>query len=106
MNDFAAIDFEIANYEPSSICSVGVVIVREGQIAEKIYRLIRPEPEWYLWRFTQIHGLTAEDTENEKVFPHVWEEIAQKIEGLPLVAHIVIGFYVHRAIWRKRGCIP
>jgi DNA polymerase-3 subunit epsilon len=87
MTDFAAIDFEIANREPSSVCSVGVVIVRDGQIVEKIYRLIRPEPEWYLWRFTQIHGLSDADTENEKVFPHVWAEIASKIESLPLVAH-------------------
>ena len=27
MKDFAAIDFETANYERSSVCSVGVVIV-------------------------------------------------------------------------------
>jgi DNA polymerase-3 subunit epsilon len=87
MTDFAAIDFEIANYERSSVCSVGVVIVRGGLITEKIYRLIRPEPEWYLWRFTQVHGLTAADTENEKSFPHVWKEIEPRIAGLPLVAH-------------------
>ena len=87
MIDFAVVDFETANHYRSSVCSVGVVIVRNGQIAEKIYRLIRPEPEWYLWRFTQIHGLTEKDTENEKVFPHVWEEIEPKIAGLPLVAH-------------------
>jgi len=43
--NFAAIDFETANHCRSSVCSVGVVIVRDGQIAEKIYRLIRPEPE-------------------------------------------------------------
>ena len=30
MKDFAAIDFETANYERSSVCSVGVVIVRDG----------------------------------------------------------------------------
>jgi len=87
MTDFAAIDFEIANHHRSSVCSVGIVIVRNGQIVDRIYRLIRPEPEWYLWRFTQIHGLTADDTENEKVFPHVWAEIEPKIAGLPLVAH-------------------
>ena len=87
MTDFAAIDFEIANYHHSSVCSVGVVIVRNGAIVEKIYRLINPEPDWYLWRFTQIHGLTAADTQNAKVFPFVWEEIAPKIEGLPLIAH-------------------
>jgi len=87
MTNFAAIDFEIANHYRSSVCSVGVVIVRDGQIVDKIYRLIRPEPEWYWWRFTQIHGLTAEDTENEKPFPHVWAEIEPKIADLPLVAH-------------------
>jgi len=87
MTNFAAIDFEIANHHRSSVCSVGVVIVRNGQIVDKIYRLIYPEPDWYLWRFTQIHGLTAEDTENEKPFPQVWAEIEPKIAGLPLVAH-------------------
>jgi DNA polymerase-3 subunit epsilon len=87
MTDFAAIDFEIANHYHSSVCSVGVVIVRGGQIVDKIYRLIHPEPEWHWWRFTQIHGLTAEDTENAKSFPKVWKEIEPKIAGLPLVAH-------------------
>ena len=87
ITDFAAIDFEIANYYRSSVCSVGVVVVRNRQIVDKIYRLIRPEPEWYWYRFTQIHGLTAGDTENEKVFPYVWAEIDPKIADLPLVAH-------------------
>ncbi|MDR0726060.1 MAG: 3'-5' exonuclease [Prevotellaceae bacterium] len=87
MTDFAAIDFETANYNPSSVCSVGLVIVRNGKIADKIYRLIRPEPEWYSYRNTQVHGLTAADTVNEPVFPLVWEEIAPAIADLPLVAH-------------------
>jgi DNA polymerase-3 subunit epsilon len=87
MTDFAAIDFETANYYRSSICSVGVVIVRNGQITEKIYRLIRPEPEWYSYWNTQVHGLTVADTKNEPVFPVVWKEIALKIADLPLVAH-------------------
>ncbi|MDD4500229.1 MAG: exonuclease, partial [Bacteroidales bacterium] len=47
MKDFAAIDFETANEQPSSVCSVGVVVVRNGEIAETIYRLIKPEPEYY-----------------------------------------------------------
>ena len=68
VNDFAAIDFETANHHPSSVCSVGVVVVRNGQIADKIYRLIYPEPEWYSYWHTQIHGLTVADTENKKGF--------------------------------------
>ncbi|MDR2773414.1 MAG: 3'-5' exonuclease [Tannerella sp.] len=87
MTDFAAIDFETANGNPSSVCSVGLVIVRNGKIADKIYRLIRPEPEWYSYWNTRVHGLTAADTANAPVFPFVWKAIAPMISGLPLVAH-------------------
>ena len=42
MRDFVAIDFETANGSRSSVCSVGVVIVRDGEIVDKFYSLIRP----------------------------------------------------------------
>lgn len=47
MKDFAAIDFETANREPTSVCSVGIVVVRGGIVTEKLYRLIRPYPDTY-----------------------------------------------------------
>ncbi|MDR2359620.1 MAG: 3'-5' exonuclease, partial [Prevotellaceae bacterium] len=87
MTDFAAIDFETANGNRSSVCSVGVVIVRNGQIAETIHRLIRPTPNDYAWFCTNVHGMTYHDTINAAGFPAVWAEIAPKIAGLPLVAH-------------------
>jgi DNA polymerase-3 subunit epsilon len=87
MTDFAAIDFETANGSRSSVCSVGVVIVRNGQIVDTIYRLIRPIPNYYSWFTTEVHGMTYLDTMNAKEFPAVWMEIAPKIIGLPLVAH-------------------
>ena len=87
MFDFAAIDFETANQHPSSVCSIGVALVRDGQIVDRIYRLIRPEPEWYSYWNTRVHGLTAGDTENAKVFPHVWTEIEPLIDNLILIAH-------------------
>ena len=34
MKDFAAIDFETANNQRSSVCSVGIVIVRDGEITD------------------------------------------------------------------------
>lgn len=45
MQDFAAIDFETANNERSSVCSVGIVIVRGGEIVDKFYSLIKPEDQ-------------------------------------------------------------
>ena len=87
MQDFAAIDFETANNERSSVCSVGVVIVRGGEIVDRFYSLILPDPEDYNYRCCQDHGLCAEDTDNAPVFPEVWKQIEPLIEGLPLVAH-------------------
>ena len=87
MKNFAAIDFETANQQRTSICSVGIVIVRDGEIVDSYYSLIKPEPEYYSYWNTRVHGLTMEDTMNARVFPEVWAEIQPKIEGLPLVAH-------------------
>jgi DNA polymerase-3 subunit epsilon len=87
MRDFAAIDFETANECRSSVCSVGVVVVRGGEIVEKFYSFIRPEPEYYKWFCQRVHGLSEEETSEAPVFPHVWEKIVPIIEGLPLVAH-------------------
>ena len=87
MKDFAAIDFETANECPSSVCSVGVVVVRGRRIVDSFYSLIHPEPEYYQWFCRQVHGLGPEDTDDAPVFPFVWEKIVPKIEGLPLVAH-------------------
>ena len=83
MKDFAAIDFETANEQPCSVCSVGVVIVRGGQIVDSFYSLIHPEPEYYQWFCRQVHGLGPEDTEDALVFPFVWAKIEPLIEGLP-----------------------
>lgn len=87
MQDFAAIDFETANSERSSVCSVGIVIVRGGEIVDKFYSLIKPEPEYYSYVCMRVHGLCAADTEDAPVFPEVWKQIEPKIAGLPLVAH-------------------
>lgn len=87
MKDFAAIDFETANPYRSSVCSVGVVVVREGVVVERFYRLIRPEPNYYMSWNTRVHGITAADTDGAPRFPEVWQEVAPLVEGLPLVAH-------------------
>lgn len=87
MKNFAAIDFETANNERSSVCSVGVVIVRNGEIVDSFYSLINPEPNYYNYWCSQVHGLTREDTEDAPAFSEVWKQIEPLIEGLPLVAH-------------------
>lgn len=87
IRNFAAIDFETANDSLTSVCSVGLVVVRDGEVADKLYRLIRPRPNRYSEFNSAIHGLAYHDTVDAPSFPEVWEELSPSIEGLPLVAH-------------------
>ena len=87
MTDFAAIDFETANGRRTSVCSVGVVVVRGGEVVDTFYSLIRPRPNFYSRFTTAIHGLRYEDTADAPDFAEVWRQVAPRIEGLPLVAH-------------------
>ena len=89
MKDFAAIDFETANNQRSSVCSVGIVVVRNDEIVDTFYSLINPEPNYYSYWCSQVHGLTREDTENAPGFVQVWEEIERTWldEFDTLVAH-------------------
>ena len=85
MKDFAAIDFETANEQPSSVCC-----------------LIHPEPEYYQWFCQRVHGLGPCDTDGAPVFPYVWEKVMPLIEGLPLVSHVAIQLFEESRITSQR----
>lgn len=87
MKDFAAIDFELANGVITSACSVGVVIVRDGEIVDTFYSLIRPEPNYYHWYCRKVNKLGRKFTDSAPLFPEVWRQVAPRLEGLVLVAH-------------------
>ena len=102
MKDFIAIDFETANECHSSVCSIGMVLVRDGEIINSFYSLIKPEPDYYKWFCQQVHGLGHEDTDDAEVFPYVWKRMQKELldgieilsedtqenpDAIPLVAH-------------------
>lgn len=84
MTTFASIDFETANYSRASACAVGIVIVSEGDIVQKIHRLIRPPESSFT--FTYIHGLSWEDVKHEASFDEVWPEIKNKLKDIDFLA--------------------
>ena len=79
IRDFIAIDFETANQQPSSVCSIGVVMVRNGQVADSFYSLIQPEPNYYNYWCQRVHGLSQCDTDDALVFSKVWEQLEERI---------------------------
>ena len=87
MNDFIAIDVETANFEASSICAVGAVKVRGGEVVDSRYSLVCPEPEYYTRKCMEVHGITVEDTADAPSFGALWRKWQQWFEGLPFAAH-------------------
>lgn len=87
MNSFIAIDFETSNHKRTSICSVGMVFVKNKKIVDKHYALVKPKPNFYIPDFVKIHGITYWDTLKVDTFDVFWKSILLKIGNLPFVAH-------------------
>ena len=88
MDSFVAIDVETANYEPTSVCSIGAVKVVNGVVVDRFHEYVKPEPNWYVRRFTEeIHGISRRITDKARCFDAVWPEVEAFAEGLPFVAH-------------------
>ena len=82
--NFAAIDFETANYARDSACAVGITIVEAERVTARECRLIRP-PE-RAFRFTHIHGLTWEDVRDAPTFAEVWTDLAPALANVDFLA--------------------
>lgn len=105
MTDFVAIDFETANEQRSSICSVGIVIVKGGEIVDTFYSLVKPAPDYYTWFCMNVHGIGPSDTDSAPVFPVVWEAAMLKIQAyFPCFEDGEVPFVAHNAPFDS-GCL-
>src|ERR1017187_1610832 len=100
--NFTAIDFETAHPKHWSICQVGLVRVENGEIVDKVSLLIKPPDNFYWDLFIDIHGISAEDTEDAPTFYDIWHEIEPYIQDQIVVAHNISFDEIGRASCRER----
>jgi len=81
---FAAIDFETADYQSDSACSIGVIVVEDGQILHQVHRLIRPPRSAFV--FSYLHGITWRQVEGEPPFGEVYPSLRPLFEGVAFIA--------------------
>lgn len=86
---WTAIDFETANNDRGSACSVGLVRVSGGRVVERYSSLIRPPRavDFFSARNTAVHGITAADVADAPRWEKVHQDIVDFCDGSPLVAH-------------------
>ncbi len=102
-----AIDFETANYQPESACSLGATLVRGTEIVARESARIRP----YTGKdfcFTELHGIRWRDVKDEPCFDTVWERFRPLWEQADLViAHNVsFDLRVLFACARRANLVP
>ena len=85
--DFIAIDFETANEKRNSPCSIGLVVIKEGKIVEKIHYLIKPKEMRFMPINIGIHGIRPAMVEDEPEFDVIWNEIKHHFNDSLIVAH-------------------
>lgn len=83
----AAIDFETANSSRNSACSIGVVLLEQGEVVEEFYSLIRPKVLWFDPFNVMIHGITKEDVQDSPGFDQVWLQMAPLLHDSFVIAH-------------------
>ena len=86
MLTFNSIDVETANADRASICQIGIVHVREGEIEDQWQTLINPEAGFDTWNIS-IHGIDESDVINSPTLPMVRAELHTRFRRSVLVSH-------------------
>lgn len=103
-----AIDFETANEQRGSACSVGLAWIENGVVTRVEERLIRPKDMRFSGMNIAIHGIRPEHVEHAPEFPEVMDEFADDFRSTTLIAHnAAFDFSVWRAsLDRYRQAYP
>ncbi|MGA9657572.1 MAG: 3'-5' exonuclease [Asticcacaulis sp.] len=84
---FIAIDFETANEQRGSACSVGLAWIDNNEITRIEERLIRPKDMRFSGMNIAIHGIRPEHVEDAPEFPAVMAEFWEDINAAVMIAH-------------------
>ncbi|MBZ9691791.1 exonuclease domain-containing protein [Clostridium cagae] len=85
--NFVAIDFETANEKRNSPCSIGIVVVKDGEIIEEVHHLIKPKEMRFMPINIGIHGIRPRMVQDELEFDKVWEKIKHYFNENLVIAH-------------------
>ena len=86
ISDFVSVDVETACGRVSSICQIGIVGFRDGEIVSEYETLIDPRDHFSSFN-TRIHGITADHVAGKPCFGDLHEIIDGRLAGRVAVAH-------------------
>ena len=89
MDRYCAFDFELANSSPTSICSIGAVLVENNKVVKTYYSEVKPVPFQMIQGCFRVHHIPLKRLQKQKTFKQVWEEVKDMFEGSTIISHDV-----------------
>ncbi|WP_420131157.1 exonuclease domain-containing protein [Rhodopseudomonas sp.] len=86
VTDFIALDVETANADFASICSIGLVHFRAGEVFKSLTILVDPEEEFDPINIG-IHGIRPEDVAGKPTMARVFPVIGAALQDSAIVHH-------------------
>lgn len=85
MYDFITIDFETANNNMNSACSMGLVVVKGQEIVKEEHFFINPPTPEFNTKNISIHGITYDMVKDAGTFADVWQNTKEYFENTKFV---------------------
>ena len=82
-----ALDFETANSNLASACSLGITIYNDGELIDNFEWYFKPHHRYNFFTNSHIHGIYEEDVANESEFVFYYDELSTILEDSIIVAH-------------------
>jgi len=92
MKGFTAIDVELANTNPNSICEIGAVRFRNGVLIETWKVIVNPHAEFGTTFQSNLHGITEAHVQDAPTFPEIYPTLVRFVAGEICVTHSNSGF--------------
>lgn len=86
LKDYISIDIENPNTRGNSICSIGIIVVKDNKVVDEKYSLINPEDRFDI-NNSNITGLNYVDVKDAPTFKEYWKSIKELFENNIIVGH-------------------
>lgn len=84
--DFIAVDVETAAPDPASICQIGIVNFRAGEVAGRWSRLVNPQCDFHPMNIS-VHRILPEMVAGEMTIEQVLPAISKLLSGRVVASH-------------------
>lgn len=87
IQEYAVLTLQKALWESDSVCSVSILVIRNGSIEERLETLVDPETKISNY-CTETFGIAPWMLQDKPTFPSLWSKICSMLSEKPVITYI------------------